>query len=89
MTTESEPESEPVSKSESKSKPDKRVLAAIAVFHTAAVVLTWRDLRARPDGQVRGDRRIWRIASALNTLGSAAYWLFGRRRGTGGRTTMQ
>ena len=37
-------------------KPDKRILAAIAVFHAAAVALTWRDLRTRAAWQVRGDK---------------------------------
>jgi hypothetical protein len=61
-------------------KPNKLVLAAIAVVHLTAVVLTWRDLRSRPAGQVRGPKKIWQVASALNTTGSVAYWLFGRRR---------
>lgn len=64
-------------------KPDKRVLGVIAVLHVTAAALTWRDLRSRPASQVRGDKRIWRIASVMNTLGSVAYWLFGRRRATG------
>ena len=61
-------------------KPNKLVLAVIAVVHLTAVTLTWRDLRSRPAAQVRGPKRIWQAASALNTSGSAAYWLFGRRR---------
>jgi hypothetical protein len=61
-------------------KPNKLVLAIIAVVHVTAVTLTWRDLRSRPAAQVRGPKRIWQVASALNTSGSAAYWLFGRRR---------
>ena len=61
-------------------KPDKRVLAAIAAVHAAAVALTWWDLRGRTDRQVRGDKQLWRAASGLNTLGAAAYWMFGRRR---------
>lgn len=61
-------------------KPNKVVLAIIAVVHLTAVTLTWRDLRSRPAAQVRGPKRIWQVASALNTTGSAAYWLFGRRR---------
>jgi hypothetical protein len=62
-----------------KRKPDKRVLAAIAVVHLTVMTLTWRDLRARPAGQVRGNKRLWQVASALNTIGPAAYWLLGRR----------
>jgi hypothetical protein len=61
-------------------RPNKLVLAIIAVVHLTAVALTWRDLRSRPAGQIRGPKRIWQVASALNTSGSAAYWLFGRRR---------
>jgi hypothetical protein len=61
-------------------KPNKLVLAAIAVVHLTAVTLTWRDLRSRPARLVRGPKKIWQVASALNTTGSAAYWLFGRRR---------
>jgi hypothetical protein len=61
-------------------RPNKLVLAIIAVVHLTAVTLTWRDLRSRPAAQVRGPKRVWQLASALNTSGSAAYWLFGRRR---------
>jgi hypothetical protein len=57
-----------------------RVLAVTAVVHVAVTSLTWRDLKVRPATQVRGNRTIWRAASGLNTLGSVAYWLLGRRR---------
>ena len=67
-----------------KGKPNKAVLATVAVLHVTVMALTWRDLRFRPAGLVRGPKNLWRVASALNTSGSAAYWLFGRRRGAGG-----
>ena len=63
-----------------KRKPSKPVLAIIGVVHLTVMALTWRDLRAWPPGLVRGSKRVWQVASALNTTGSAAYWLFGRRR---------
>ena len=63
-----------------KGKPNKLVLAVVGVVHLTVMTLTWRDLRSRPADQVRGNKKIWRVASALNTTGSAAYWLFGRRR---------
>ncbi len=69
-----------VEKSGEPGKASKPALAAVAVVHVAVTVLTWRDLRSRTTGQVRGSKRIWRTASALNTLGSVAYWLLGRRR---------
>ncbi len=64
-----------------KRKPNKVALAAVGVVHLTVMTLTWRDLRSRPAGQVRGSKAFWRVASALNTGGSAAYWLFGRRPG--------
>jgi hypothetical protein len=62
-------------------KPNKYVLAAIAVMHVVVVALTWRDIRTRSDEQVRGNKKFWRVASALNTANAAVYWLIGRRRG--------
>jgi hypothetical protein len=67
-----------------KGKPNKLVLATVAVVHVTVMALTWRDLRSRSAGQVRGPKQLWRVASALNTSGSAAYWLFGRRRRASG-----
>jgi hypothetical protein len=63
-----------------KRKPDKVALAVIAVVHVTVMTLTWRDLRSRPAADVRGNKKAWRVASAVNTLGSVAYWIFGRRR---------
>ncbi len=55
-------------------------MALIGLAHAAITALTWRDLRRRPDGEVRGRKNLWRAASTLNTGGSVAYWLFGRKR---------
>lgn len=62
-----------------------RVLAVVLVIHVILLRFTWRDLRKRPDDAVRGPKRLWRVASTLNTSGSVAYWLFGRRSATGAR----
>ena len=63
-----------------KSKQLTAVLSYLAVVHVPVTILTWRDRKTRPDDQVRGRKSIWRLASALNTTGSVAYWLIGRRR---------
>lgn len=55
------------------------VVAYLAFVHVPVAALTWRDLRARPASQVRGSKVVWQIASGVNTVGSAAYWLFGRK----------
>ena len=58
----------------------KRALIVALIVHVIVLNLTWRDLRRRPASAVRGKKRMWRIASMVNTSGSVAYWLFGRRR---------
>lgn len=58
----------------------KKIIAVALVIHLIMVKLTWRDLRNRPDAGVRGAKRFWRVAATMNTTGSVAYWLVGRRR---------
>jgi hypothetical protein len=67
-------------KSKSKSKPNPAVLAALAVGHVGVKSLTWRDIRRRTDAQVRGKKKWWRTASAMNTTNSLLYFVVGRRR---------
>ncbi len=57
----------------------KKVLVFVLVIHLIMVRLTWLDLRRRPESAVRGPKSLWRLASAMNTMGSLTYWLFGRR----------
>jgi hypothetical protein len=59
----------------------KKVLLAALVLHLILTRFTLRDLRRRPAVAVRGPKRLWRVWAALNTSGSLAYWLVGRRRG--------
>jgi hypothetical protein len=59
---------------------DLRPIIPVLVAHAAITTLTWRDLRRRPAEQVRGSKRLWRVASAVNTIGSLAYLTLGRKR---------
>ena len=54
-------------------------VAGLAVIATASGALAWRDLSRRAPGEVRGDKRLWRLLIALNPGNSVLYWLFGRR----------
>ncbi|HEX3964564.1 MAG TPA: hypothetical protein VHZ03_49285 [Trebonia sp.] len=56
-----------------------RVVALVLTGHVLAAAWTWRDIGQQPARQVRGSKTFWRIASAVNTLGSVGYWLIGRR----------
>jgi hypothetical protein len=59
-----------------------RVLAVALVIHLILLTLTRKDLRGRPASAVRGPKRLWKVWSAMNTTGSVAYWLVGRKRVT-------
>lgn len=59
-------------------KPGK-VMALVLTGHALAAAWTWPDIRRQPAQQVRGSKAFWRIFSAVSTLGSAGYWLIGRR----------
>ena len=62
-----------------KRKPNGLLLFVLG--HVLLAAWTWRDIQQRPARQIRGSKRLWRAASAANTLGSASYWLVGRRCG--------
>ncbi len=57
----------------------KKILAIALVVHLVVATFTLRDLRRRPTAAVRGPKRLWRVWVTMNTTGSMAYWLFGRR----------
>jgi hypothetical protein len=69
----------PVRQKPEKKPVNKPVLVAALTVHLVAVTVTWRDISIRPADRIRGSKTGWRIASALNTLGSVGYWLVGRR----------
>lgn len=63
-------------------KPTAREIRTVLLylpFHILVTAATWRDLKRRPSSQVRGSKRLWRIVSAVNTMGSVAYLVFGRK----------
>jgi hypothetical protein len=56
------------------------VIIALTALQAVVGTVTVRDvIRRRPD-QVRGPKLLWLAWGGSNTLGSAAYWLFGRKR---------
>jgi hypothetical protein len=55
------------------------IYALLFGAHLFITSLTWRDLRRRRPDQVRGSKRVWRLASAANMSNSLAYFTFGRR----------
>jgi hypothetical protein len=58
----------------------KKIAIAAVILNAIIASFTWRDLRRRPAALVRGPKLFWRMWASLNTTGSVAYWLVGRRR---------
>jgi hypothetical protein len=63
-----------------KKKIDPRLLTVLLVIQAVIGTLTVRDISARPSDQVRGPKLLWKMWGGTNTLGSALYWLIGRKR---------
>ena len=62
-----------------KRSPGHRLLKVGLLAVSLAIVITAeRDLHRRPDDEIRGEKRLWRVAS-LNALGALAYLRWGRR----------
>ncbi len=56
--------------------------AAVLVVTAISLVIigtAQRDIQARDEDEVRGNRALWRVV-CLNALGAIAYLRFGRRR---------
>jgi hypothetical protein len=63
--------------------PAQRLVAGVLIAVSLVLVaVAQRDLHRRPAAQVRGDKRLWRLA-CLNAVGAVAYLLWGRQEGAG------
>lgn len=59
---------------------DAKRVAAYLPIHLVVTAITWYDISHRPPQGVRGSKRLWQLAAGANTVGSIAYWVFGRKR---------
>lgn len=59
--------------------PPQRAGAVVSmVISLALVISAERDLHRRPEEEIRGDKRLWRVL-CLNAVGALGYFLLGRR----------
>ena len=57
------------------------VLAIVVPAQAVIGTITVRDISRRQSDLIRGPKLFWKIWGGSNTLGSAAYWLVGRKKG--------
>ena len=58
----------------------RAVVIALTAAQGVIGTLTVRDISKRPAERVRGPKLFWKIWGGTNAVGSAAYWLIGRRK---------
>lgn len=63
------------------SKQKARLVVIATAVQAVVAAVTLRDIKKRPAAAVRGPKPLWRLLGTVNTTGSAAYWIIGRKRG--------
>jgi hypothetical protein len=63
------------------SEGQRTLIKVLALCELTLKIAMLVDIRRRPASQIRGSKRAWRAAAAINTLGPVSYFAFGRRRG--------
>jgi hypothetical protein len=58
----------------------RAVIIALTAVQAVVGTITVRDISRRQPELVRGPKLFWKLWGGTNTLGSALYWLFGRKR---------
>lgn len=60
------------------SSAERSAICAGATLQIALAASAWADLARRPATQVRGSKKWWAVAIAVNFLGPVAYFTRGR-----------
>jgi hypothetical protein len=61
------------------SEGQRNAIKVLALAELTLKIAMLVDIRRRPPSQIRGPKRLWRAAAAVNTLGPVSYFAFGRR----------
>lgn len=61
----------------------QNAIKILAVTELTAKIVMLIDIRRRPADLIRGPKRLWRAAAAVNALGPLAYFTIGRRKAAG------
>lgn len=61
------------------SEGQRNAIKVLAVSEFLLKIAMLVDISRRPASQIRGSKRLWRAAAAVNTLGPVSYFAFGRR----------
>jgi hypothetical protein len=61
------------------SEGQRNAIKVLALAELTLKIAMLVDIRRRPASQIRGPKRLWRAAAAVNTLGPVSYFAFGRR----------
>jgi hypothetical protein len=62
------------------SSTQRRAVVLSGVVQLGLLAAALVDIYRRPDGEIRGPKRLWAAAAFVNFVGPISYFLFGRRR---------
>jgi hypothetical protein len=62
------------------SERQRNAIKVLALAELTLKIAMLIDIRRRPASLIRGPKRLWRAAAAVNTFGPVSYFAFGRRR---------
>jgi hypothetical protein len=55
-------------------------IIAAGIVQNSLLVAALVDIRRRPARKVRGDKRLWAVASLISWVGPISYFTYGRKR---------
>jgi hypothetical protein len=62
------------------SSTQRRAVVLSGVVQLGLLAAALVDIYRRPDGEIRGPKRLWAAVAFVNYVGPISYFLFGRKR---------
>ncbi|MFA1541361.1 PLD nuclease N-terminal domain-containing protein [Actinomadura monticuli] len=59
---------------------ERSFIAGATVVQLSLLAAALVDLRRRPQDQIKGSKRLWRMLAFINFAGPISYFLFGRKK---------
>jgi hypothetical protein len=60
----------------------RTIIVASGLVQLGMTLAALFDIRRRPERQIKGSKRTWRLVSCLNFVGPVLYFAYGRRKET-------
>lgn len=58
----------------------KGLIIGLGIVQVGMIGVAHGDISRRPESEIRGPKRLWRLLTLINFAGPAAYFVYGRQR---------